>query len=371
MSTQESNKLLHIALTKIPNIGAVTARTMIGYCGSIEEVFGANKKTLLSVPNIGEISAVKFLENKDEAIKVAEKELKYCEDHKVQILVFTDKKFPQKLRNYESSPLVLYYSGNADLNHPRMVSIIGTRKPTPQGEAICEHIIEGLSKYKPMIISGLAYGIDICAHRNALKYGLETVGVMGTGMNKIYPSQHIKTANEMQHQGGILTEFGHDVKLNPDLFPARNRIIAALADALIVVESAITGGSMITAQMAFEFNKDIFAVPGRLNDKYSQGCNNLIKINKANLVETAEDIVYHTRWDEIDMTKNVQSQLFIDLSPEEEKMLNLVKDNPEISIDALFYKANMTPSEAASLLLNLEFKGVIKALPGKRYVVLK
>jgi DNA processing protein len=371
MNATETHKLLHIALTKIPNIGAVTARTLIGYCGSIDEVFAANKKTLLAIPNIGETSAAKFLDNKDEAIKLAEKEVKYCASNDIQILIFSDKNYPQKLRNYESSPLVLYYAGNADLNHPRMVSIIGTRKPTPQGEAICEQIIQGLTKYKPMIISGLAYGIDITAHRNALKYGLETVGVMGTGMTKIYPIQHLKTANEMRFQGGLLTEFGHDVKLNPDLFPARNRIIAALADALVVVESAITGGSMITAQMAFDFNKDIFAVPGRLNDKYSQGCNNLIRINKANLIETADDIAYHTRWNEIDMTKNVQSQLFIDLSPEEEIMLNLIKDNAEISIDALFYKANLTPSESASLLLNLEFKGVIKALPGKRYVVIK
>jgi DNA processing protein len=363
------NTLLSVALTKIPTIGAVTARTLISYCSGVENVFMADKKLLLTIPGIGEATVKQIFENKDNAMKLAEKELEFCTKNNVQIISYMEKSYPQRLKNFDESPILFYYSGTSDLNHPRTVGIIGTRKPTPMGEAICEQIVEGLRKYNPIIISGLAFGIDITAHKKALQCGMETIGIMGTGMDKIYPSAHRKTAKDMLSQGGLISEFGHDVKLNPDLFPARNRIIAALSDAVIVIESAISGGSMITANMAFDYNKDIFAVPGRLNDTYSQGCNKLIKINKANLIESAEDVAYYTRWQELDSAKSIQQQLFIEYTEDEKYIVEIIKQNPEIAIDALISISKKNPSHVASQLLTLEFKGVLKNLPGKRYVV--
>lgn len=357
-----------IALTKISGVGAVTARTLVSYCGGAKEVFAASKKELVKIPSIGVATAETILAEKDKALAEGEKEANFIEKNDIKALFYTDKDFPQRLKHYNDCPFLLFFKGNVDLNHPRTVSIIGTREATAQGRAICEELVEGLKPYGVHIISGLAYGIDITAHRKSLNINTPTIGVMGNGMNKIYPAEHKSLALKMCENGGVLTEHTSDIMAKAEHFPMRNRIVAALCDALIVVETAIRGGSMITADLAFGYNKDIFAVPGRLRDKYSEGCNHLIKIDKARLIENAKDVAYIMRWEEMDMQKVVQNQLFIELDAQEKNIVDIIRNTEGIAIDELSYRAQLPPSQLASLLLSLEFKGAICTLPGKRYL---
>lgn len=357
-----------IALTKIPGIGAVTARTLVSYCGGALEVFSASKKDLVKIPSIGVATAETIFAEKDKALLEGEKEANYIEKHQIKALFYTDKNFPQRLKHYNDCPFLLFFKGNIDLNHPRTVGIIGTREATAQGRAICEELVDGLKPFGVHIISGLAYGIDVTAHRRSLAINVPTVGVMGNGMNKIYPSEHRSLALKMIENGGVLTEHTSDTMAKAEHFPMRNRIVAALCDALIVVETATKGGSIITADLAFGYNKDVFAVPGRLRDKYSEGCNHLIKIEKARLIESAKDVAYIMRWEEMDMQKVVQNQLFIELNPQEQKIVEIIKSTEGIAIDELSYRTQLPPSQLANLLLSLEFKGAICTLPGKRYL---
>ena len=274
--------LYKIALTKIPLVGAVTAKHLISYCGGVDEVFRARKKDLLKVPGVGEQTAESILNQ--QVLDAAEREIEYIEKHDIKPLFYIDKNYPQRLRSYNDAPVMLFFKGTANLNYHRIIGVIGTRTPSPHGVGICEEIVEGLSKYKPLILSGLAYGIDIAAHRKSLELGLETVAVLGHGLANIYPSHHSQVAMEMTRQGGLLTEFASHVGPERENFPMRNRIVAGLCDALVVVESAQKGGSLITAHQANGYNKDVFAVPGRIKDKYSQGCHQLIKRNQAHLL---------------------------------------------------------------------------------------
>ncbi len=357
-----------IGLIKITGIGAVTARTLVSYCGGAKEVFNASKKELLKIPGIGAATADLILEQKTSALEFAEREIEFMERNQVRALFYTDKDFPQRLKHYNDCPFLLFYKGTADLNHPRIVGIIGTRDATAQGKAICEEIIEGLKLYGVHTISGLAYGIDVVAHRKSVAIDIPSIGVMGNGMNKLYPADHGSIAAKMMECGGILTEHTSDVVAKADHFPMRNRIVAAMCDALIVVETASRGGSMITANLAFGYNKDVFAVPGRLRDKYSEGCNHLIKTEKARLIESAKDVAYIMRWEEMDAKKVIQHQLFIELEPREKFIADIIRANENISIDLLSHKSQYPPSELAALLLTLEFKGAICALPGKRFL---
>lgn len=362
-----SDLLYKIALTKIPKAGPVNARQIVAWCGGVKEVFQTPKKELLKIPGIGKTMADHIL-NKNALIQ-AEEELIFIENNKIETFFYLDKNFPQRLVHFSDAPLLLYYKGNMDLNHSRTVGIVGTRKPSEQGKAICEDIIEGLKDYNVAVISGLAYGIDVTAHRKCLELGIPTVGCLGHGLHMTYPAAHIKTAREMVSNGGLLTEFTSKEKPDAPHFPMRNRIIAGLSDALIVVETARKGGSMISAEMAFNYNKDVFAVPGRLKDPVSQGCNLLIKSHKAQLIESAEDIAYIMRWTKGKAPKLVQKQLFVDLNPLEKKIIESLESKESENIDALSYQTGFTQSELATILLNLEFKGMIKSLPGKRYML--
>ena len=373
VSTQTNDHLMQellykIAITKIPLVGAVTAKNLISYCGGVQAVFEARKKELLKIPGIGEQTAQRIL--KQDVLKKAEKELLFIEKHDIQPLFYLDKNYPQRLKHYHDCPVLLFYKGTADLNRERFVSIVGTRKPTVRGQKICEELVQGLLPYKPIIISGLAYGIDVTAHKESLELGLETIGVLGHGLGRIYPAQHRKIAEKMVQQGGLITEYTSEVSPERENFPMRNRIVAGLCDALIVVETAVRGGSIITAQLANSYNKDVFAVPGRIKDAYSQGCNNLIKTHKAALLETAADVAYILRWE----LKNgreaaIQPKLFLDLTEQEKFVLDLLQKEEEAGIDKLTCELKISNSEMASLLLNLEFNGLVKTLPGKRYVL--
>jgi len=358
------NKLLYkIALSKIPGIGAVLAKNLEGYCNGADAVFKANRKQLLKVPGIGEKIAAGIL--KSDVLHTAEKELKLVEKNGIQVLDHLHKDYPSRLKHFSSAPYILYQKGNGSLNPARTVAIVGTRKPSSKGDINCTNIVAGLSKYGVTVMSGLAYGIDIIAHKACVKEGVPTVGVMGNGFGKIYPSAHIKTAREMMEQGGLISEFGYEVGPDRENFPARNRIIAGMADAVLVVESASKGGSMITAIFGNEYNKDVFAVPGKPQDEMSAGCNYLIKTQQAYLCENADDIAYVMGWDADDTT--TQKSLFVELNEKEKQVLEIIKLKENPGIDLLSYESTIPQSELSGLLLNLEFKGCIKVLPGKRF----
>lgn len=359
--------LYKIAITQAFKVGPVTTRNLVSYCGGVEEVFKASRQLLLKIPGVGE-KTVDFLKDKD-VLKKAEKELKLIEKHGIKALFYTDPDFPKRLKHHQDSPTLLFYKGTADLNHSRIVGIVGTRKPTPQGVATCEELVEKLKPYNPLILSGLAYGIDITAHRKSVECGIPTIGAMGNGLGTIYPTSHRKTADQMLQNGGLITEFLYDTVVAREHFPMRNRIIAGMCDALIVVESGERGGSIISALMANNYNKDVFAVPGRLRDKYSKGCNWLIKTHKAALLESADDIGYIMRW-EVDADKvAIQQKLFSELSDLEKDVVDFLQENEEPGIDLITHHTKSTSGKIAAVLLELEFKGIVKPLPGKRFML--
>lgn len=330
-------------------------------------MFENSKKALLKIPGIGPTVA-KHITRQD-VLKEAEQEISFIEKHRIQALFYLDEAYPSRLKQIYDAPIMLYFSGKGDLNKFRMVSIVGTRKPTLLGITLCEELIEGLQPYGVSIVSGLAYGIDIVAHRQALNHQMETIGVLGHGLDRIYPAPHRTTARQMINRGGLLTEYSSHTEVDARHFPMRNRIIAALCDALVVIETGRKGGSMISAEMANGYNKDVFALPGHAKSQSSAGCNYLIKSHKAALIESAEDLVKNMRWEEIDASKAIQPQLFTELEPEEKALCQLFNGNDEMAIDRLIAGLGKSSSEMASLLLQLEFKGVIRSLPGKRYVL--
>jgi DNA processing protein len=359
--------LQRVALTKIPKVGPITARTLISYCGSVEAIFQTSAKELRKIPGIGEQLARHI--QSPLPLQLAEEEIKQMERNHIKALFFLDDNYPTRLRPHADAPLLLYCQGNADLNAEKIISIVGTRQPTPHGLAFCEELITGLQSHRPLIVSGLAYGIDICAHRKALELGLPTLGVVAHGLEQLYPPSHRSHAHKMIDNGGLLSEYGFSTTAEKEFFPMRNRIVAGLCDALVVIETNLYGGSMITAQFANDYNKDVFAVPGRPKDTLSSGCNELIKNNQAHLIAAPEDLIELMRWDAGIPLHGIQQELFTELDQEEKNIVDLLHYNDEKGIDVLTFEARKTHSEIAALLLQLEFKGLVRALPGKRYLL--
>lgn len=368
MDTQQHQ----IALCQLPQVGAVTARTLVSYCGSARAVFNTPAKTLLKIPGIGAVVAGSIRKNADQALRVAEKELAFIDKNNIITVFYTDPLFPSRLLQSYDSPALIFFRGSDPqlLKRDRIVSIVGTRQPTDHGRANCEAMIEGLSRAGAVIVSGLAYGIDITAHRKSCQMNTPNIGVLGHGLGSIYPAQHKPVAQKMTENGGLVSEFIHDVKPDRENFPMRNRIIAGICDALIVVETAASGGSMITASMANRLSCEVFAIPGRPQDPRSAGCNYLIRTHQAYLVETADDVINLMGWDESTSNKSRQLQLIPDLDTSERELVGIVKNNPEISIDQLTLLSGLSPGELAAKILSLEFRGVLKTLPGKRYVAI-
>lgn len=365
-----ADSLLHqIALTLLPQVGPVTAKTLVSYCGSAEAVFGATRRELLKIPGIGPAAA--DLVRAAETLTAAENELVFLEKHAVSALFYTDERYPARLRLLHDGPALLYFKGSSAglLNAARIVAIVGTRQPTEYGRAVCEEFVEGLQTYDAVVVSGLAYGIDITAHRKACSLGVPNIGVLGHGLGSIYPSHHRPTALKMLENGGLLSEYVHDAKPDRDHFPMRNRIIAGLCDALLVVETASAGGSMISAEFAGQYAREAFAVPGRTTDAKSAGCNLLLKTERAKLAETATDLASALGWAEPGADRPLQTQLPLDLSPAETAVVGIVRERPEIAIDELVAAAGLPSGELAAAVLGLEFKGVVRTLPGKRYVL--
>jgi DNA processing protein len=359
--------LYRIALSLIPGVGSVLARNLVAYAGSVEGVFRQSFQALKKIPGIGEVNA-RRIKNK-QIFERAENELKFIEKYKIDVLFYTDKNFPRRLKNCVDAPVILYSKGKMNLDEQRVVSIVGTRNATDYGKEVCEKLIRDFAErnYPVLVVSGLAYGIDIQAHKMALKYGIPTVGVVAHGLDKIYPSLHADTARKMLGNGGLVSDFPSGTKIDPANFIRRNRIIAGLADATIVVESAVKGGALITADIAASYNRDVFAFPGRADDTFSRGCNRLIRLNGADLIEGIDDLEFFMGWESGKKEKIVQSTLFVDLTAEEQKVVDLLQSKGELFIDQISAELKIPTSKASALLLNMEFKNLLLALPGKMY----
>jgi DNA processing protein len=356
-----------IGLTLLDGVGDVLAKNLVAYCGSAEQVFKTSKAQLEKIPGIGSYTSNAIHQSKSVLVR-AEQELIFIENNSIEALFFTDKKFPQRLKNCTDSPVMLYYKGNADLNAQKIVAVVGTRTPSPYGKQTTEKFISELTNSGCLVVSGLAYGIDITAHKASLENGLQTVGVLAHGLDRIYPSTHSNFAKKMISQGGLLTEFMSDTNPDKENFPKRNRIVAGMCDALVVVESKRGGGSLITATIANSYNKDIFAFPGRAGEILSEGCNGLIKSNRANLIESSADLMYIMNWNQENKKKpNSQIPLLLNLSDEEQTIINAFENKNQLHVDEICYATNFPISKTSSHLLQLEFSNVIKSLPGKIY----
>lgn len=369
-STQQQ-RLYQVGLTMLPMVGSVLAKNLLAYCGSAEQVFKTPKGKLEKIPMIGPERAKAIAEAA--VLKDAEAEVKFMEDYKISPLFFTDESYPQRLKDCVDAPLLLYYKGKANLNATRIVAVVGTRRVTEYGKDITKKLIEALSGNGILVVSGLAYGVDAIAHAAALEAGLETIGVLGHGLNTIYPGQNKPLAKRMVEQGGLLTEYKSTDEMSPHNFPNRNRIVAGMSDATVIVESAVDGGALLTATIAHSYNRDVFAYPGRVNDKFSAGCNALIKSNKATLIESADDLLLAMNWHataDAEKNKPKQRQLALNLSEEERVVYDYLNTKGEVDIDALTVHCEVHSGSLAVVLLEMEMNGLLVALPGKRYKLL-
>jgi DNA processing protein len=356
-----------IAISLIPGIGSVTARNLIAYVGSVEGVFQEKEKNLMKIPGVGEVNAQRVV--RQDVLERAKREVDFIEKNKIQTFFYLDENYPTRLKSCSDAPIILFYKGNANLNERRIISVVGTRNATNYGKEICDELIRNFSEksYRVLVVSGLAYGIDVQAHKACLKYNIPTVGVFAHGLDNIYPQLHAPVAAKMLGNGGLLSDFISETKIDRQNFLRRNRIIAGLADATIIVESAEKGGALVTADIANSYNRDVFAFPGRSSDVYSRGCNKIIKLNEATLVENQADIEKAMNWDvKISTAKAFQTSLFVELSPDEQKLVDLLKGGDRF-VDEITIETKLPMSKVSALLLGLEFKGLITSLPGKMY----
>jgi len=362
-----------IALPLIPGIGHIGAKRLVDGMGSATKVFKAPQDIAEQLPGINPAIA-KTLDCPD-ILARAEHELEFIKKNRINCLTLQDESYPSRLRECEDAPLALFFKGNADLNRLHIICMVGTRRATDYGKQFCADFLHDLKALCPdvLVISGLAYGIDIHAHRAALANQLSTVGVLAHGLDRIYPSAHRKTAVDMLNEGGLLTEFSSGTTPDRYNFVSRNRIVAGMSDATIVVESADKGGSLITADLANGYHRDCFAVPGRVSDNTSKGCNELIRDNKAALIQSADDFVKAMGW--VDQTpkqtEEVQGELFPDLTEEEQKIVKILSAQGDLHINTLVVKADIPVNRTSALLFQLEMKGIVKALVGGVYHLLR
>jgi DNA processing protein len=367
------NRLYNLALSFLLGVGDINTKKLIAYFENAQEIFNSSLNRLKKIPGIGEFTAIKLHNSFQSALQMAEDELIYIYANEVDFVTFLDTNYPSRLKECEDSPIVLYYKGQPDFNNKKILSVVGTRNASKYGLDFCSDLIDDLAKkYSDLIIvSGLAFGIDIAAHKSALNNNLKTWAVLGHSLESIYPEKHKTTAQKMIDSGGaILSDYPHGSKIDPRNFAKRNRIVAGLADALVVVESGAKGGSMITANIANQYNRDVFAVPGNIGSNYSTGCNKLIKTNRAHLIESAEDIEYIMNW-ESSKKINVQKSLDfkIELTEEEKIIVDVLKNYEFLDIDNIMRQADLNPNTLSLSLLELEFKNIIRALPGKIFTL--
>ena len=367
-----STELFNIlALLKVEGVGDIVAKKLINHCGSAESVFKTKSNQLQSIDGIGDV-LIKNL--KDITVfEKAEQELRFIEKEKSNVLYYQNENYPDRLKHCIDGPVLLFASGNMNFENRKMISIVGTRQVTSYGMDFCKKLIEDLAVFNPIIVSGFAYGVDIVAHQAAMENNLQTIGVLAHGLNQIYPKTHKKYVAKMEENGGFLTEFWSNSNPDKENFVRRNRIVAGMSEATIVIESAEKGGSLITAMIANDYNRDVFAVPGRISDKYSQGCNNLIKTQRANLMTSAADLVYILNWELEQIAsksrndKVVQKQLFVALEIEEQKVYDYLQKNGKQLLDVIALECDFPIFRISTILLNMELKGVIRPLPGKLF----
>ena len=365
MNVQE-DLLFQISLLHVPNIGAVHAKTLVDTFGTAKNIFHAPVKLLESLEGIGHARARNIRKFHD--FGKAEKELRFLEKFKIQAFFLTDPLYPKRLLNCYDPPTMVFFKGVADLNNPRIVSIVGTRKNSEYGKAITDRIVRDLAKFQPIIISGLAFGIDTIAHKSAIKNQVATVAVLAHGLHTIYPFDNASLAREIISSGGLLSEFPSGTDPDKHNFPSRNRIVAGLSDAVIVIETGQKGGSMITAELGNSYNRDVFAVPGRTTDPKSEGCNFLIRNNQAVLLNDGTELAEALGWMEKETHKpSKQTELFLTLTEEEKRVLQIINESDGIHVDLLMSKSALNTSRFASIILNLEIHNLIHSLPGKVY----
>ncbi len=363
-----SEQVYQLALTLIPNIGPVQAKILLQHF-SVADIFKAKKSQLEKIEGIGTIRADSIKSFMD--FTTAEQEIAFIEKYKIKTLFITDKKYPQRLLNCYDPPTLLFYRGDADLNHDKIIAIIGTRNNTEYGKQVTEELVGDLVEQNVLVVSGLAFGVDALAHKAAVKNNLKTVGVLAHGLDQVYPSQHTGLAKDiLRSGGGLLTEFRSKTKPDKHNFPSRNRVVAGMCDATIIIETGIKGGSMITAELANNYNKDVFAFPGRVTDGKSAGCNYLVKNNKAVLLTDAQQLIELMNWEETKKPPaRKQKELFIELSREEKLILEILKQKNSVHIDEINLKSGLSSSSVASAILNLELQNVVLSLPGKIYQI--
>jgi len=363
---ETSNLYYLLALQKVEGVGDIVAKKLISHCGSAEKVFSSTKSEIVSIDGIGEVLYRKLKEKS--IFELAENEIKFIEKEQINYATFLDSNYPEKLKHCIDVPLILFSSGNIDFSNRKIISIVGTRQVTSSGLSFCKNLIEELAPLNPIIVSGFAYGVDIIAHQAALDNNLQTIGVLAHGLNQIYPNAHKKYVSKIEQNGGFLTEFWSSSNPDKENFVKRNRIVAGISEATIVIESAEKGGSLITANLAIDYNRDVFAVPGRVTDKYSVGCNNLIKTQKAHMLTSAADLLYILNWNISKLaSKAVQKQLFVTLDQEEQNIYNYLLQHKKQTLDVIAIECNMPVYKMSSTLLNMELKGVIRPLPGKLF----
>ncbi|ADQ80191.1 DNA protecting protein DprA [Paludibacter propionicigenes WB4] len=363
-----------IGITLIKGIGNNLAKNLIAYVGSAEGVFSEKKQHLAKIPGIGETLSSEIVSQN--VLARAEQEIEFIEKNKIQPFYFTDRDYPFRLKECADSPIMIYTKGNCDLNAGKFVGIVGTRNATETGKENCKQLIADLAAAQPntIIVSGLAYGVDICAHKAALDYNLPTIGVVGHGLDRIYPAAHRPTAVKMLQDGALLTEYLSQTNPDRQNFVQRNRIIAGLCDATVVIESAIKGGALITAEAANDYNRDVFTFPGRVTDEWSAGCNALIKNNKASLIESADDLLRFMNWEKqnVSASSSIQTALFLELSDEEQTVVSVLRQHTDgLQLNELSILLEKPVSRISSMLLEMEFKGVVKCLPGNLYKIIK
>jgi DNA processing protein len=354
-----------IALNQLKGIGPIKARFLLSKIENIESLFHDSFASLAIQTGI----PVSFLKqmNREKALDEAQKHFSYIEKQEIRTHFYLESSYPQRLKQCADAPLLLFSKGSMPSNSERVVAIVGTRKATEYGKSVCEEMIKGFVGKNMVVVSGLAYGIDICIHQLCLKYNIPTIGVLGHGLDRMYPIEHTSTANKMLKNGGLLTEFLPGTRPDRENFPMRNRIVAGMSDATIVIESKESGGSLITAELANDYSRDVFAVPGNVGQVYSKGCNLLISKQKAHLITGSTDFLKWMQWEEEKKIQPIQTVLFTDFTEEEVSIISILQVEGELSVDSLAIKAKTPVSKVSVILFNLEMSGAVKMLPGKKY----
>lgn len=362
----DSQRLYHVALTLVPHVGDTHIALLLAHFADAESIFRASRKDLEAVSGIGSVRAGAIKGFCD--FPKAEAQISYAEKNNAEILFRGHQGYPEKLDHCVDAPHILYYRGTACINRKKVVSVIGTRSPTAYGKDRVAELISVLAMHHVLVVSGMAYGIDTFAHQESVRQGIETVGVLGHGLQTIYPFTNRSLASEMTACGGLLTEFVLGTAPDKQNFPRRNRIVAGMADVVVVVESGEKGGSLITAGIANSYNVDVLAYPGRSSDPQSMGCNMLIRTNRAGLITCGEELVEFMNWvPRKESVKAVQTAMFHEFSPEEKNIYDLISDHGPVSVDELISRSGLKTALVSSVLFSLEMHGLVSSIPGKLY----